>query len=175
MTLDKDSFVVAIGCVVVILLQCIVAPAFAGISAQPNFLLAFAIALAIVRPTKGNVVLPFVLGLLFDLMGEGPVGAMAFLCLLSCFMAAQAFKVLDNNSVFMPLFVLVATALLVELCYAALMLVFGLDANFIDAFLYRALPCALFDSIAGIIAYALLSHFLEPAPQDFGLNMPTLR
>lgn len=175
MTIERDSVVVLIGTVVAILLQLIIAPVFSGVSAQPNFLMAFALALAIVRPQKSNTVLPFCLGLLFDFMGEGPVGAMALLLLLFCYIAARSFSVLDNNTVVMPLVVLVASAFLIELLYAAFLLAFGVSGSFIDAFLYRALPCALFDSIAGIVFYPLLSRFLAPTSQDFGLNSPMLR
>lgn len=175
MTFDRSSVVVFVGTIVAILLQLVIAPVFANISAQPNFLIAFALTLAIVRPDKSNTVLPFFLGLLFDLMGEGPVGAMAFLLVLFCFIAARSFSVLDNNTVFMPLVVLVASVFLIELIYAAIMLSFGVSAGFLDAFLYRALPCALFDSIACIVFYPLLARFLAPVNQDFGMQIPTLR
>lgn len=175
MTVERDQIVVFIGVIVTILLQLIVAPIFAGISAQPNFLMAFCLALAIVRPDKSYMVLPFCLGLLFDLMGEGPVGAMSFLFVLFSFFAARAFLLLDNNTVVMPVTVLIVCAFLIELLYAALMLTLGVDGGLVDAFLYRALPCALFDSIAGIIFYPLLSRFLSPSPTDFGMQIPTIR
>lgn len=175
MTFERDQIVVLVGVIFAVLLQLIIAPIFAGISAQPNFLVAYALALAIARPDKSYTVLPFCLGLFYDLVGEGPVGAMAFLLLLFCYLAARAFLVLDNNTVVMPLAVLIVSVFLIELLYAALLLGFGVSGSFIDAFLYRALPCALFDSIAGIVFYPLLARFLAPVSQDFGLHTPRLR
>ena len=58
--------------------------------------------------------MPFVLGLVFDLVSGGPVGAMAFLLVLMTFLAARAFAVLDNDTLFMPLVIFVAATVLVD-------------------------------------------------------------
>ena len=104
-----------LGAVIAVLLQVVVAPNIALASALPNFVLAYALVLAVVRPDRTGPVLAFVLGLVFDLLGSGPVGAMAFLLVLVTFLASRAFSVLDNDTLFMPLVILVVSTLVVEL------------------------------------------------------------
>ena len=41
------------------------------------------------------------LGLIFDLLGGGPVGAMAFVFVLVTFLASKAYSLLDNGTMFM--------------------------------------------------------------------------
>ena len=101
------------GAVLVVLLQVLVAPHIALSSCVPNFLVAFAMVLSVTRRRAYGCVLPFVLGLLFDLMSGGPVGAMAFSLTLVSMFASRAFLVLDNDTLFMPVIIMaVETAVL---------------------------------------------------------------
>ena len=119
MNVTRDGIAVAVGAVVAVLLQVVVAPNIALFGAMPNFVVAYALLVAIVRPMAAGPVMPFVLGLVFDLVSGGPVGAMAFLLVLMTFLAARAFAVLDNDTLFMPLVIFVAATVLVEALYAA--------------------------------------------------------
>lgn len=165
-----------VGAVIVVLLQIIVAPNIALFSAMPNFLLAYAMVVAIVRPHAPALVLAFVLGLAANLFGSGPVGSLAFLFVLMTFLASRAFLVLDNDTLFMPLAVFAVSALLIELLYAAFLLGLGVDASALDAFVYRALPCALYDCVVGLIMYPLVVRFVVAPPAAPGsLESPRLR
>lgn len=111
------------------------------------------------------MVLPFVLGLLFDLMGGGPVGAMAFLLTLASFAVSRAFSVLDNENLFMPFVILIVSVLAVELFYGVFLVWFGVDVRVVDAFLYRGLPCALYDAVFGLVLYPILSRAFSSSSQ----------
>ena len=76
MNVTRDGIAVAVGAVVAVLLQVVVAPNIALFGAMPNFVVAYALLVAIVRPMAAGPVMPFVLGLVFDLVSGGPVGAM---------------------------------------------------------------------------------------------------
>ena len=164
-----------LGAVIAVLLQVVVAPNIALASALPNFVLAYALVLAVVRPDRTGPVLAFVLGLVFDLLGSGPVGAMAFLLVLVTFLASRAFSVLDNDTLFMPLVILVVSTLVVEafLC--------GVPDG--DGILRRsprrlsvprALPCALYDCVVALVMFPLALRFLASRdPQQPG--KPRLR
>ena len=84
---EKNNLVLVVGAIAAFVLQIALAPAVALFSAQPNFLLAYALVVAIVIPTEAGPVLPFVMGLLYDLTGTGPVGGMALLLVIACFLA----------------------------------------------------------------------------------------
>lgn len=164
MDLTRENIAVAVGGAVAVLLQIIVAPNIAVFSAMPNFVLAYVLAVSIARPNASSLVLAFVLGLLYGLIGTGPVGAMAFLLVLASYLFSRAFSVLDNDTLFMPLVILVVSAFAIEALYAAFLIGLGTDVGFVDAFVYRALPCALYDSVAALVLYPLVTRFVvQPA------------
>lgn len=175
MNLTRENIVVAIGAVIAVLLQIVVAPNIALFSAQPNFLLCYVLVVAIVRPLDAGPVLPFVLGLVYDLIGSGPVGGMALLFVVASFVASRAFSVLDNDTLFMPLTILVVATFATEMLYGALLIALGMPVSPVDALLYRALPCSLFDCIVGLVLYPLLARVLADGAQDRGPRTPRLR
>ena len=160
---EKNNLVLVVGAIVAFVLQIALAPAVALFSAQPNFLLAYALVVAIVIPTEAGPVLPFAMGLLYDLTGTGPVGGMALLLVIACFLASRVFSLVDNDTLFMPLVIFVAATVLVEALYAAFLLALGFDASALDVFLYRALPCALYDCVIGLVLYPLAARVLAGA------------
>lgn len=166
MNITRENVVILIGAIVATLLQIIVAPNIALFSATPNFMVAYALVVALVRPNDAGPVLPFVLGLISDLLGGGPVGATALLLTLASTVASRAFALLDNDTLFMPLAILVAGSLLVEVFYGVILMALGLSVGFLEAFIYRALPCALFDCIIGLILYPLLARLFAGAAQS---------
>ena len=175
MSAEGKNALVAVGAIVAVLLQIVVAPNIALFSAQPNFLLAYVLVVAIVRPVEAGPVLPFVLGLVFDLTGSGPVGGMALLFVLASLAASRAFSVLDNDTLFMPLTIFTVGALAVEMLYGVLLIALGLSASPLDAFIYRALPCALYDCVVGLVLYPIMARLTAVGSQDRGLRSPRLR
>ncbi|WP_080798172.1 rod shape-determining protein MreD [Arabiibacter massiliensis] len=175
MNLTRENIVVAAGALVALVLQVVVAPNIALFSAQPNFLLAYVLVAAIANPHGEGPVMPFLLGLAYDLLGTGPVGGMALLFVLASFAASRAFAVLDNDTLFMPLTILAVAAFAVEMIYGALLVALGLPAGPLDAFLYRALPCALYDCVVGLVLYPLAARLLAGGAQDRGPRTPRLR
>lgn len=175
MNLTRESIVIAVGAVLAVLLQIVVAPNIALFSAQPNFLLAYVLVVAIVRPLDAGPVLPFVLGLVCDLLSTGPVGGFAFLFVVVSFASSRAFSVLDNDTLFMPLTIFVIATFATEMLYGALLIALGLSVSPVDAFLYRALPCTLYDCVVGLVLYPIIARLLADGAQDRGPRTPRLR
>ena len=175
MNLTRENVVVAVGALIAVLLQLIVAPHIAVLAVQPNILLAYTLVVAIVRPLDAGPVLPFFLGLIYDLLGTGPVGGMALLFVLASFAASRAFSILDNDTLFMPLTILVVATLVVEMLYGALMVGLGLSQSALDALVYRALPCSLYDCAIGLVLYPIFAHLLSGGSQDREMHAPRLR
>ena len=148
-----------VGAFIAVLLQVIVAPNIALGFAVPDFLLAYTVVIAVVRGEDAGPVLPFLLGLIFDLVGGGPVGAMAFVFVLVSFLASKAICLLDNGTAFMPIALVVVFLLAGEVLYGTLLLLGGQASGIVDAFLYRSLPCALFDCVLGLVMYPLCMRF----------------
>lgn len=172
---EKNNLVLVVGAIAAFVLQIALAPAVALFSAQPNFLLAYALVVAIVISTEAGPVLPFAMGLLYDLTGTGPVGGMALLLVIACFLASRVFSLMDNDTLFMPLAIFTACALLAELSYGMLLMACGLAANPLEALFTRALPCALYDCAVGLVVYFVMARLLAGGAQDRGLRTPKLR
>lgn len=149
-----------VGTIIVAILQIVVAPNIALFAAVPNFMLAYVVVVALVRADTCGYVMPFVLGLLYDLVGGGPVGGMALLFVLATFLISRAFMVLNNDTLFMPLVLLVVSVLVIEVLYGLIVMACGLSASIVDAFVYRSLPCALYDCVLSLIIYPLALRFL---------------
>lgn len=165
----RTQIIELIGAVVVVLLQVLVAPHIALASCVPNFIVAFAMVLSVTRRRSYGCVLPFVLGLLFDLMSGGPVGAMAFSLTLVSMFASRAFLVLDNDTLFMPVVILAAGLLVTELCYALFLLALGYNAGIMELFVYGVLPTFIYDLIVGVLLFLVAARLLvvdEPTHHD---------
>lgn len=156
----REGFADFIGAVIVLLLQVVVAPNIALLGVVPNFILAYCLVISIVRPQATGLLLPFVLGLVFDLMGSGPVGAMSFLLVLASFVASRLFSIVDNGTLFMPLSILIIATLLVEMLYGLFLVSVGVDISFLDAFFYRGLPCSLYDAVIGLLMFPVAMRFI---------------
>lgn len=174
MNLDRSRVVMVIGAVIMVIAQIVLAPLITLFSAQPNFLLAYVLVISIICPHKIGSLLPFVLGLVYDCLGTGPFGGMAFLFVLASFIVARAFLVLDNDTLFMPLALFIVAALVVEMIYGGILIAFGLGVTPLEAFLYRAFPCALYDCVAGLVLYPLVSRFVSGGRQKRGPSTPRL-
>ena len=62
-----------------------------------------------------------------------------------------------------------------EMLYGALLIGLGLSASPVDAFLYRALPCTLYDCVVGLVLYPIIARLLASGAQDRGPRTPRLR
>ena len=161
--MEQGRIVVIIGALVAVVLQVLVAPHVTLFGAVPNFLLAFSLVTAVIRAGEYNPVLPFVLGLFFDLFTGGPVGAMAFSLTLFSVVAARVFDTMNNDTLFMPALVLGIGTLLVELSYGMFLLLFGYPAGLFEAIAYRVFPCFVYDLVIGLLLYPLAKRFLISA------------
>lgn len=165
--MTPDRIAVVVGAVLAVILQIALAPYIAIGPAVPNFVVAFALVVAVSRPQSYSAVLPFVLGLVYDLTCGGPVGAMAFSLTAFSFLVARLHASFDNDTLFMPLAMIVLGSLLVEFSYGMFLLMFGYNAGFFEALAYRIVPCFVYDVVVGVILYLLTSRFFR---QSLSMN-----
>ena len=156
--MEHRSLIITVVCAILaVLLQAILAPFMVIGPAVPNFILAFVIANAVARPT-GGIVAPFVLGLLYDLMGNGPLGAMALVCVVFSFACSRLLMMLNNDTLFIPIVLIVAGTFLGDAVYGILMIACGMDVGALEALVGRALPCGLYDTVLALIMFPLLAR-----------------
>ena len=161
--ITQDRIFAIVGAVLAALLQVVLAPYIGLFGVVPNVMIAYALAVAVAQPQSYGCVMPFVLGLFFDLFTGGPVGAMALSLMVFSVLAARIFDTLNNDTVFMPLLVMGVGILLVELSYALCLLLFGYPAGLFEAIAYRVFPCFVYDLVIGFVLYPLARRFLAPA------------
>jgi rod shape-determining protein MreD len=167
LSLSRDNLYMIIGAVVAVLLQFILAPHIAIGNALPNFVAVFVFLCAIVRCQTFGPVLPFVLGLLYDLACGGVVGAMAFSLTLFAYLTARVFSTMDNDTVFMPIATMAAGILLCELSYGIILLICGYDAGFGGVLLHIILPCFLYNAILAAVLFPLAARlFVNDEPTN---------
>ena len=160
--MTQERIFMIVGAVLAVLLQIILAPYIGLFGVVPNILVAYTLVVAVSSPQSFGCVMSFLLGLFFDLFTGGPVGAMAFSLMLFSVIAARVFDTVNNDTAFMPLFVLGAATLLVELSYGMFLMLFGYPAGLFEAIAYRVFPCFIYDLVIGFILYPLARRFLVP-------------
>ncbi len=150
----NDLLETIVGAVIVVVLQIVVAPYIAMGPAVPDFIVGYVVAVCLARSTPAPI-LAFVLGMIDGLLGQGPLGAMAFLLLLAAFFVTRVYLAFNNDTLFMPLVFIGVAVLLIEVCYGLLMVGTSVSASVGDALIYRALPCALYDFVVSAITYVI--------------------
>ena len=171
----RELLIAIVGAAVCVVFDVVISPNIAIYSAMPNAMVSYAIVIAMLYKGDAAYVIAFALGMLSDLLGAGPVGALPFLLVLAAFLVKRASGVFDNGTLFVPLVTLSIFILGVELLHAAFMLGLGTDISVIDAIVYLAVPCAVFDVVLGLVLYPVMSHLLVERRTSMGTEPPTAR
>lgn len=156
----RDRIILVAGAILACVLQLAVAPHIAIAQAVPNFIVAYMLAVAVARPNGTGSVMPFVLGLFYDVATGGAIGPMAFSLTLFAVVAAHLCATLSNDTLFIPLVTLVIAVLLVEVSYSVFMMFLGYGAGAVDMFVYRTLPCFVYDLVIAVLLYFVMNRFV---------------
>lgn len=158
-----------------LILQSVLANAISIGHATPNFVIAFAIILSALYPTFASVVLSFAMGLLYNLITAGPVGAMALVLTLLSYLMVQLFSRMEAPNFFFALGIIAITIFLAELFYGLLTAAVVSGISVSEALVQRALPCGVYDVLIGCVLYpipSLISRaamMRQPKPGDWKL------
>lgn len=151
-----------IAIVLAVVLQIVLAPAMTINAAMPNFIAVYVLCAALCNASSRPVMLAFVLGLIFDLIGSGPVGAMAFCLILATALASAVFRNMSNDSWLTAMIIIVVSCLIIELLYGIIMLLVGAGDGFGSALIHRILPCTLYDCVIAAFMYPIVSRLVAP-------------
>lgn len=140
-------------------------------SATPNFVIAFALIIAVVYPVFGSVVIAFIMGLLYNLLGAGPVGGLALVLTLLTYLLIQLFRRMEAANFVFALATLFISAFLAELLYGILTGVFVSGISVSEALRLRALGCGVYDALVTCVLYpipALAMRIMANRSQSVG-------
>ena len=143
------------------LLQAGLAPYLAIGGVVPNFLLVVVVTLALVEGPAAGASAGFAAGLIFDLLGSGPVGPMALVLTVTGFMAGLLHENMFAEGWLLPLTVLAIASLASTFAYALLLELLGAEGSFFLTFFTKVLPEALYDTALGLLIYPWLARFLR--------------
>lgn len=167
--------IAAIGALLAVVLQVVLAPNIAIFGTTPNFVIAFCVVVAMLLPGTACYVIVFCLGLVADLFGFGPVGALPFILLLCAFLADRAQSTFGNGTLFVSCLIVVAFILLVHFLHAAFMLAVTSSYTASEAFLLIAIPQSLYDCVLAVLLYVLLRRVFNPGQASMANVGPLAR
>lgn len=152
------NIAVVVGAVV---LQVGVAPYIAIGGVVPNFMLLAAVTLAMIQGPAVGASAGFACGLLFDLVGQGPVGPMTIVLTVTGYIAGLLAANLFAEGWLLPLSVLAMASLASELTYALILDLLGTPTPFFQTLFSLVIPAAVYNTALALLAYPFLARFLR--------------
>jgi rod shape-determining protein MreD len=147
--------------VVATLLQAGLAPYMAIGGVTPNFLLLVVVTLALVEGPVAGCSAGFACGLIFDLLGSGPVGPMALVLATTGYLAGLLQENMFAEGWLLPITVLAAAALGAEVAYGLILDLLGSGGPFLLAFMTKMLPGAIYNTALALLVYPWLARILR--------------
>lgn len=158
----RKALPVGAAILVAAVLQVALAPHIAIGGVVPSLLLLVVITLAFAEGSQAGAVAGFAAGLLFDLLGAGPVGAWALVFTLTGYAAGALQTNMFAEGWLLPLTVVFLASALAESSYAIFLTVVGTgEGGFWASVWGRALPGAVYNSVLALLAYPWLARFLR--------------
>ncbi|MCL2332522.1 MAG: rod shape-determining protein MreD [Actinomycetia bacterium] len=145
-------------------LQIAVGPSIAILTVRPNFLLIVTIVMALVNGPVEGAFVGFFAGLLFDLLGTGPLGPAALVMCVVGYLAGILHERIFAQGWLLPFIVFVITDFIAELLYLLVLLVLGQPIGFLPAFLTKVIPTVLYTTLVAVVVFPLLSRLLRENP-----------
>jgi len=143
------------------LLQAGLAPYLAIGGVVPNFLLVVVVTLALVEGPAAGASAGFAAGLIFELLGSGPVGPMVLVLTVTGYMAGLLHENMFAEGWLLPLTVLAIASIASTLAYGLMLDLLGAGGPFVLTFFTKILPEALYDTALGLLIYPWLARFLR--------------
>lgn len=141
---------------VAVVLQIVCAPSLTVFSIVPSFIVAFVVALAMMRRPDSTYGYAFVLGLIADLLAQTPVGLTSLLLLIAACALSRIFEVLDNTNLSMSFIAIALTLLVFELIFMIVLMILGYSGSFIELFVQRVLPCTVYDIVIAVVMFLIM-------------------
>ena len=146
---------------VAVFLQIMIAPYIAIGGVSPNFLMIVAIIMALVEGPNTGTVLGFTAGLLFDFLGDGPVGPMALVLAIAGYIAGLIHENLFAEGWLLPVAIIAVATFISEILYMVVVLFLGTQTSFWGAFVGIVLPSTLYNAVIATIVCPLFTRVLR--------------
>jgi rod shape-determining protein MreD len=142
-------------------LQAAIAPYMAIGGVVPNIMLLVVVTLALVEGPVAGCTVGFACGLIFDLLGSGPVGPMILVLTVTGYLAGLLHANMFAEGWLLPITVLAVASLGSELAYGLIMDLFGAGGPFFTMFFTKMLPAAVYNTALALLVYPWLARILR--------------
>jgi len=142
-------------------LQVGLAPYLSVGGVTPNFLLLVVVTLALTTGPNEGATAGFVAGLLFDLIGTGPIGPMALVLTATGYFAGLLHEQMFAEGWLLPITVLAIAAISAEVAYGLILMLLGEGGPFWRSFFTKMLPAAVYNTALALLVYPWLARFLR--------------
>ncbi len=157
----RRFFPAAAAIVIATILQVGVAPYMAIGGVTPNFLLLVVVTLALTTgPTEGAAY-GFFAGLLFDLVGTGPVGPMALVLAITGYLAGLLHEQMFAEGWLLPITVVAIASISAEIAYGLVLSLLGSGGPFWSSLVTKMIPGAVYNVALALLVYPWLARFLR--------------
>jgi len=143
------------------LLQVTLAPSFAIGGIVPNVLFLVVTTLALAEGPVPGASAGFAAGLVYDMLGSGPIGPMALVLTVVGYLAGLLHEQMFAEGWLLPLTVLGVAALGTETAYGLVLGLIGEGAPFWASLVTRVLPAAVYNTVLALLVYPWLARFLR--------------
>ncbi len=152
----------AVALAVATVLQAALAPHMAIMGVTPNFILLVIVTLAMVEGPTPGAVAGFAGGLMFDMLGSGPIGPGALVLTAVGYLAGSLARNMFSESWVMPVTVVAIASVVTELAYGALLAFIGAEnQSILSIVMTIVLPTALYNTLLALLVYPWLASFLR--------------
>jgi rod shape-determining protein MreD len=157
----KRAIPAILAVLVAAVLQAGLAPYISIGGVSPNFLLLVVVTIALVSGPASGASAGLASGLIFDLLGTGPVGPMALVLTVTGYLAGLLHEQMFAEGWLQPLTVLAVAALGTEIAYGLILGLLGEGAPFWTSFFSKMLPAAVYNTVLALLIYPWLARFLR--------------
>lgn len=144
-----------------VIFQIAVAPNIAIAQTAPNFLFLVVVIAALVDGPARGASMGFGLGLVFDLIGSGPVGPSALVFALVGFLAGSLQRNMFAENWLVPLTLFSVSTLLSQFIYGLVLKVLGTDISFWSSVFYRMIPATLYNTVIALLIFPWITRALK--------------
>jgi rod shape-determining protein MreD len=147
------------------LLQVAVAPHLSIGGVVPNLLLLVVVTLALVEGPRAGASAGFAAGLVYDLLGSGPIGPAVLVLTLIGHVAGLVHSNMFAEGWVLPVTVVFLASLIAEVSYALVLTVLGAGSPYWSSFAHVLLPGAVYNGTLALLTYPVLARFLRREKQ----------
>lgn len=132
---------------------------------SPNFLLLAVIAAGIANGANSGAIIGFIAGLIFDMVGIGPVGLWALVFSVAGYLTGLIDRHLYAEGGLLPITVIALASFITELSYLIIAKIFIPGGPLLSAIITHAAPTALYTTFFGILIVPFIGRLMKTDKQ----------